>query len=325
MSRSDQFVPLAVTVRSGFPESFHMGAMVGLQRDGSVAFTAGDPTVEIYPRSSNKPIQALVMVRLGLRLPPNMLALVCGSHDGTPMHLDLARRILATAGLDESDLRNSPGLPIDDASADEIVRNGGSRTALQQNCSGKHGGMLATCVINGWKIEGYLDPAHPLQRAITGDLPALTGEPVQHIGVDGCGAPAHVMSLIALARAFHNIATGAAGEAGARVYEAMTGHPQVVGGEHRDVTTFMRHVPGLMAKDGAEGVFAAALGDGRAIAVKVADGSSRARPAAMVQALQALGVDTTEVAQLVRERIMGHDREVGEVSAVAELCFGARS
>mgnify|MGYP002868846002 CR=1 FL=1 len=109
----------------------------------------------------------------------------------------------------------------------------------------------------------------------------------------------------------------AAGVAGDEVYAAMTGNPAMVGGDGRDVTKFMRHVPGLMAKDGADGVFAAALPDGRAIALKVADGGDRARPPLMVAALQALGVDTSAVAALVEERIMGHGHQVGTVRAIA--------
>jgi L-asparaginase II len=292
--------------------------VVALDRDGSVVARAGDPTVVIYPRSSNKPLQALAMLRNGLDLPPDLLALVCASHDGTPMHLDAARRILATAGLDESALRNTADLPLDQTSAEDVVRAGGTRTALQQNCSGKHAGMLATCVINGWPLDTYLEHEHPLQQAIDAVLPSLTDETLGHVGIDGCGAPAHAMSLLGLARAFRNIATGAAGVDGEQVATAMRDHAEMVGGEARDVTTFMRHVPGLVAKDGAEAVFVAALPDGRAVAMKVADGNNRACPAAMVAALHILGVDVSEVAPLVRRPVLGHGQEVGAVSLLAE-------
>lgn len=318
MSRADSFVPIAQTTRSGAPESLHFGAVVALDRDGSVVARAGDPSVVIYPRSSNKPLQALAMVRNGLELPPDLLALVCASHDGTPMHLDAARRILATAGLDESALRNTADLPLDQGSAEDVLRAGGTRTALQQNCSGKHAGMLATCVVNGWPLDTYLDHEHPLQQAIDAVLPSLTDETLGHVGVDGCGAPAHAMSLLGLARAFRNIATGAAGLDAEQVATAMRDHAEMVGGETRDVTRFMRHVPGLVAKDGAEAVFVAALPDGRAVAVKVADGSNRACPVAMVSALHILGVDVSEVAPLVRRPILGHGHEVGAVSLLAE-------
>jgi L-asparaginase II len=235
------------------------------------------------------------------------------------MHLEAARRILATVGLGESALMNTADFPLDASAAEAVLRAGGRRTALQMNCSGKHSGMLATCVINGWPIESYLDPSHPLQQAINDDLPGLTGERIGHIGVDGCGAPAHVMSLLGLARSFRHIAVGSAGESGHLVYAAMTGHPAIVGGTRRDVTLFMQNVAGLVAKDGAEGVFAAALPDGRAVALKISDGSTRARAPVMAAALEALGIDVSMAVPVVRERIWGHGHEVGDVSCIAEF------
>ncbi len=312
------FAPIAVTSRSGADESVHWGALVALAPDGSVELAVGDPEVVIYPRSSNKPMQAVAMVRAGLELAPELLALVCASHDGTPRHLAAAQRILAGAGLDEAALANTPDLPLDDAAAAAVLRAGGARTTLQMNCSGKHSGMVATCVRNRWAHDAsYLSLDHPLQRRITSTIAELAGEPIGHIGVDGCGAPAHMLSLVGLARAFRSIATGGAGAAGAQVYTAMTQHPEMVGGERRDVTAFMRHVPGLMAKDGAEGVMAAALPDGRAIALKVADGANRARPVVLLAALERLGVATDALAPLVTEPLRGHGAPVGEVRAVA--------
>lgn len=317
MPNPDSFAPVAITSRSGLDESVHFGAVVALGPSGDIEFSAGDPSAIIYPRSSNKPMQAVAMVRAGLRLPPHLLALVCASHDGTPMHTDGALQILAGAGLDEAALANTASLPLDPSAAEAVLRAGGHRTALLMNCSGKHSGMLATCVHNGWAHDSsYVDVEHPLQQAITTSVDELSGEPHAYIGVDGCGAPAHAMSLIGLARAFRAIAMGSAGAAGDEVYAAMTGHPEMVGGARRDVTVFMRHVPGLMAKDGADGVFAAALPDGRAVALKIADGGDRARPPLMVAALRALGIDTSEVGPLVEERIMGHGRQVGAVRAI---------
>ena len=318
MAAPDDFVPVAVTSRNGFDESVHFGAVVGLSAAGDIELAVGDPHVLVYPRSSNKPMQAVAMVRAGLALPPELLALVCASHDGTPMHLDAAERILRTAGLSPDDLANTPALPLDQDSALTVLRSGGGRTALQMNCSGKHSGMLATCVHNGWAHDAsYLDVHHPLQEAITATIDELCDEPHAHIGIDGCGAPAHAMSLLGLARAFRHIAADHAGGAGRAVYAAMTSNPDMVGGRERDVSVFMRHVPGLMAKDGADGVFAVALPDGRAVALKISDGGDRARPPVMVAALAALGIDVREVAPLVEEKIMGHGRQVGTVRAVA--------
>ena len=318
MATPEAFVPVAVTRRSGCDESVHFGTIVGLSATGEIEFAIGDPHTAIYPRSSNKPMQAVAMVRAGLHLPPELLALVCASHDGTPMHVEAARRILATAGLDERSLANTPDLPLDRAAAAEVLREGGGPTALQMNCSGKHSGMVVTSAINGWPIDaGYLSPEHPLQQHITATIDLLAEEHHRHVGVDGCGSPAHVISLVGLARAFRSIATGAAGASGDAVYEAMTAHPEMVGGTGRDVTQFMRDVPGLMAKDGADGVFAAALPDGRTVALKIADGGNRARPPVMVAALRALGIDTSTVEPLVTEWILGHGEHVGEVRAIA--------
>jgi L-asparaginase II len=318
MATPESFAPVAITRRSGCDESVHFGAVVGLSATGEIAFAVGDPMTAIYPRSSSKPMQAVAMVRAGLQLPPELLALVCASHDGTPMHIAAARRILATAGLDERSLANTADTPLDEATAEIVLRAGGGPTPLQMNCSGKHSGMLVTSAINGWPTDaGYLSPDHPVQRQITTTIDDLTAEPHSHIGVDGCGAPAHVISLIGLARGFRSIATGEAGAAGDAVYQAMTVHPEMVGGRDRDVTHFMRAVTGLVAKDGADGVFAAALPDGRAVAVKIADGANRARPPVMVAALRALGIDTAAVEPMVMQWILGHGDHVGEVRAIA--------
>ena len=318
MPTPESFAPVAITRRSGCDESVHFGAVVGLSASGAIAFAIGDATTSIYPRSSNKPMQATAMVRAGLQLPPDLLALVCASHDGTPAHLDAARRILATAGLDEQSLANTADLPLDVDSAHAVLRAGGGPTPLQMNCSGKHSGMLATCSINGWSIDAsYLSPDHPLQQHITATIDELVAETHSHIGIDGCGSPAHVFSLLGLARGFRSIATGAAGDSGGDVYRAMTDHPEMVGGTTRDVTHFMRGVPGLMAKDGADGVFAAALPDGRAVAMKIADGANRARPPVMVAALRALDIDTSAIETMVTQWILGHGEHVGEVRAIA--------
>jgi L-asparaginase II len=318
MAAPEAFAPVAITRRSGCDESVHFGVVVGLGRGGDIEFAVGDPTTRIYPRSSNKPLQAVAMLRAGLRVPSELLALVCASHDGTPTHLEGVRRLLATADLDEGALANTPGLPLDEACAEAVLRGGGGRTPLQMNCSGKHSGMLVTSAVNHWPTDArYLDEEHPVQTQITATIDELCEETHSHIGVDGCGAPAHVVSLLGLARAFRSIACGRAGAAGAEVYASMTAHPQLVGGEGRDVTAFMRLVPGLVAKDGAEGVFAAALPEGRAVALKIADGANRARPAVMVAALRALRVDTSAVEAMVVEPVMGHGAQVGEVRAIA--------
>jgi L-asparaginase II len=317
---SNAFVELAVTTRSGHDESVHYGAVVGLAPDGSVEFALGDPAAIVFPRSSTKPIQATAMVASGLDVPPHLLALVCASHDGRPEHLRAATDILSQAGLTEHDLKNTADYPLDPDAHDAVVRRGGVKTSLQMNCSGKHSGMLATCVHNGWDLNSYLHVDHPLQQRITEMVPELAGEDATYIGIDGCGAPAHALSLVGLARAFRAVAIAPEGVPAARVAHAMRTHPEMVGGPTRDITLLIQGVPGLFGKDGAEGVFAIAMPDGRAIALKISDGANRARPPVMKFALQQLGIDISNVDERAfASPIMGHGSVVGSVRVTAQL------
>lgn len=317
---SDAFVELAVTTRNGHDESVHYGAVVALESDGSIAFALGDAGAVVFPRSSTKPIQATAMVASGLSLPPRLLALVCASHDGRAEHLSTAKEILATAGLTEDALGNTADYPLDPDAQEAVIRAGGVKTALQMNCSGKHSGMLATCVHNGWDLESYLHVEHPLQQRITEMVPQLAGEEASFIGVDGCGAPAHALSLTGLARAFRSVAIAQDSTAAGQVASAIRQHPEMLGGPTRDITLLIQGVPGLMGKDGAEGVFAIALPDGRAIAIKISDGANRARPPVMKFALQALGVDVSAVdPRAFDSAIFGHGKPVGNVRVTATL------
>ena len=290
--------------------------MVGLAADGSVALAVGKPDEPVFPRSSNKPLQAVAMVEAGLDLDGELLALASASHSGEPFHLDGARRILAAAGLDESALQTPPELPVDEKTKQAYVAAGGSPSPLAMNCSGKHAAMLATCVANHWPTGTYRDPDHPLQVAVRRTVERLAGEQVAAVGVDGCGAPLFALSLTGLARAFAAIATAPAGSPEHRVATAIRRHPEWLGGTGRDVTRLVAGVPGLIAKDGAEGVYAAGLPDGRAVALKIDDGASRARPPVMVAALRALGVDAPVLDELAEVPLLGGGQPVGAVRAV---------
>ena len=312
----DDFEAAAATTRNGVRESVHAAAVVVLGVDGAVTLAIGNPDVAVYPRSAMKPVQAAAMVELGLRAPDPWLALACASHDGRPAQVEGVAAMLESVGLDEGALQNTPSLPLDPGAAEAVLRGGGGPSAIQMNCSGQHAAMLATCVVNHWPIDGYLDPTHPLQLAITELIPVFAGEGASHIGVDGCGAPAYVLGLAAVARAFRTIATGGARD----VLRAMTVHPELVGGPDRDVTVLMEAIPGLVAKDGAEGVYAAALPDGRAVAVKVADGAARARICLLLAALAAAGVDVSDVPpSTARVAVLGHGQPVGEVHPIGVL------
>jgi L-asparaginase II len=307
---------LAEVVRSGFVEGHHHGSLIALDEDGTTVTAIGDTVAPIFPRSANKPMQAAGMLRTGLQLDGELLALAASSHSGEQLHLDGVRRILTEAGLDVDDLQTPPDVPLDEAAREDWLRAGNRRERIVMNCSGKHAAMLATAVARGWPMQTYLDPAHPLQLAIRATIEELTAEKVTAVGVDGCGAPLFALSLAGLARAFRELVRADANTAEGRVAAAMRAHPWYVGGTGRDATLLMLGVPGLLAKDGAEGVFAAALDDGRAVALKVDDGAARARAPVLVAALRQLGIDAPVLDQLEATPILGGGRRVGYVRAV---------
>ncbi len=268
---------LAEVTRSGFTESWHRGSLVLLDADASVLLGLGGIDVPVFPRSSNKPMQATAMLECGLDLSDDrLLALAAASHSGEKFHVDGAREILRGAGLDESDLQCPPDWPLDEASRIELIRLGGEQDRIHMNCSGKHAAMLATCVASGWPAGGYRDPEHPLQVRIKATIESLAGEPVTAIGVDGCGAPLMALSLRGLATAFAAVVRSPAGSPGRRVADAMRSYPEWMSGTRRYEATLMRAVPGMLMKPGADGVCAFALADGRSGAVKVDDGAQRA-------------------------------------------------
>ncbi|WP_042430825.1 asparaginase [Streptacidiphilus anmyonensis] len=319
---------LAEVWRGDFLESVHHGTVLATGPDGRTVLSVGETDRPLYPRSSNKPLQALGMLRAGLDLDGELLALACASHSGEPFHLDGVREILRGVDLDASALRCTAGLPIGEAALRDHLAAGGGPTPLTMNCSGKHAAMLATCVANGWDTAGYLDPGHPLQRALRGTVEDLAGEKVAATGVDGCGAPLFAIGYRGLARAFAALATGAAGTLERRVAQAMNRHAEYVGGTGRDVTRLMRALPGSVAKDGAEGVYALALPDGSSVALKIADGSSRARPVVMVAALRRLGVPVDgndTLAELATAPVLGHGRPVGAVRPAHPLLDAAET
>ncbi|MER7463313.1 asparaginase [Streptomyces sp. NPDC097981] len=317
--REPRHAPVAHVTRGGVVEGIHYGSVVVLDRDGGVRSSIGDIEAACYPRSALKPVQAVAMVRAGLPLDGALLSLAMGSHSGEERHLTGTRLILELAGVTEDDLRNVPDLPYAPRVRDTWVREGRGPSPLAQNCSGKHAAMLYLCKLSGWPLETYLDPAHPLQRAISEAVEELTGQRIANVTVDGCGSPLFSVSLHGLARATARIATAAPDTAERRVADALRVHPEMASGTGRDTAELMRAVPGLLAKDGFEGVQVAALPDGRAIAVKIADGADRARIPVAAAALALAGVDPRLLAGFAGEPMTGAGRPVGRIRPVATL------
>jgi L-asparaginase II len=307
---------LAHVIRSGFVESIHLGSAVAVDADGDTLIAVGDPQTPILPRSANKPLQVAGMLHAGLQLDTPALALAAASHSGERFHLDGVRRMLARAGLTNSALQNTPDMPLDPEERLAWQLAGRPASSLAQNCSGKHAAMLLTCTENDWTLIDYRRADHPLQRQLAETASELSGEPVRAAGVDGCGAPVLALSLAGLARAFARIAVAGPGTAEGRVAEAIRRYPEWLGGTGRGVTRLLRAVPGLIAKDGAEGVYAAALPDGRALAVKIADGSERPVLPVVVALLRRLGVDDPALDELAGVPVLGHGEVVGAVQVV---------
>ncbi len=305
---------LAEVVRNGVVESRHRGSVAALAADGSLALALGDVDAPVFPRSSLKPLQAVAMLRAGWKpQSAEQLALVAASHDGTPRHVAAVDTLLASAGLGRSSLQCPSDLPLDPAAAADLLRSGGAPEPVRMNCSGKHAGMLATCVTNGWPTGDYLTPSSAVQRAIHAAVEDLAGEAVGATAVDGCGAPLLAVSLVGLARAVQRLVMGPPGSPEWRVADAMRAHPDVVGGDARDVTRLMRAVPGLLAKDGADGVYVAATAAGAAVALKIEDGAARARMPVLAAALERVGVPGEQLRDVASVPVLGGGVPVGEV------------
>ena len=302
---------LAEVVRAGVVESVHNGHLALINSDGSLRASVGDIQAPMYPRSSIKSFQAAAMVRNGLKLSPRQLAIVCASHSGAPEHFEVVESILSGAGLSVEDLLNTPDVPL--GRAEKAAWGGNAPSRLAQGCSGKHAGMLATCVVNGWDTKTYLDPEHPLQIAIRQEIQTLIGNAVLSTTIDGCGAPLFVIST-------HNFAIGthtmrvSQDPVYQEVVAACLAHPDMVAGKGRLTTTLMNQIPGLFVKDGAEAVELLSLADGRACIFKVSDGSDRAFPAIVKAVLKAWDIDAEIDPVLVR----GGSQVTGEIQ-VSEL------
>ncbi|MFL5921259.1 MAG: asparaginase [Gaiellaceae bacterium] len=266
---------LRVAVRRGeFVECVHEVHTVAV-RDGEVLVSAGDPSLVASLRSAAKPLQALPLARAYADLGDEELAIAAASHYGTPRHVEAVRKLLAATGGSEDEL-------------DCGLQEGRPPQAIYDNCSGKHAGMLATCRANGWPVEGYRRPDHPLQRLLRDEVAAATDLEPEEVatGIDGCGVVAFAVPLERAALAYSRLEQL---DGGARIAAAMRAHPELVGGEGATDTVLMQADPGTVAKGGAEGLLCAG-GAGTGFALKVVDGNPRALRPALAALASQLGV-----------------------------------
>jgi len=319
MTPFDASPTVADVVRGGFLEGVHRGSLIVLDPDGGVVVSLGTPDAPVLPRSSSKLMQATAMVEHGLTLPTELLALAAGSHGGEPMHVSGVRRILATAAIPESALQTPSDLPYDEKARHDVIAAGGGPTRQLHNCSGKHAAMLVTCSLNGWELSTYRSPDHPLQQAIARTLATMSGEAPGVPTVDGCGAPLFPLSLRGLASAFSGAIVADPTTPQRQVADAMRAYPFMVGSTLSDDSLLMAGVPGLLAKVGAEAVYAVAWGEGYTLAIKIDDGGDRARQVVAAAVLRAVGVVAPVVDEQVRVPLLGGGAPVGEVRPSEQL------
>ncbi len=296
--------PLAVLERDGLAESFHHGIAVLVSPNGSVLEEHGNGKALIYPRSSLKPLQALTLYRLGLRLPQEQTVLTMASHHSTQDHITQVEAMLAGAGVSQSSLGCPPALPWNPAMKAKVS----APAALYHNCSGKHAGFLAASALKGWDLDTYLSTTHPLQLAIHEVIEELSGEKVSKTAVDGCGAPLHAMSTIGLARGIARFVLEAK-----ELVAAALAHPSLIGDATTPDAAFLR--AGFYSKLGAEGVFTVGTPNGHAVSIKIADGSLRAAPGIALAMLSKHGLASADqIESVTREtkvEVLGGGVSVG--------------
>ncbi|MEJ7813936.1 MAG: asparaginase [Rubrobacter sp.] len=317
--------PLVAVGRGALVESVHRGRLAVCDPDGNVLEAAGDTEAYIYARSAAKPFQALPLVLSGAAeafgLTDRELAVACASHNAEEPHLAAVRSILKKAGLTEDDLQSGAHLPLYEPEADGLIRNGEEPRPVHGNCSGKHAGMLAVCVHEGYETSTYRDPGHPLQRRILGLMAEVCGlrEDEVLVAGDNCGVPAFALPLRSFATGLARVATGTAlpeelAGAALRMRDAMREHPFMVAGTGRLDTDLMDST-NLLVKGGAEAVLAVGSQDGWGIALKISDGAVRAvRPAALA-VLGGMGVGVPEAVSNVRGL---HGETVGEIGPLIQ-------
>jgi L-asparaginase II len=286
--------PLSVAVRRGeIVESVHRVHAVAVQ-DGKIVAEAGDPSLSTSLRSSAKPIQALLLARAYQDLDENDLAIAAASHFGTEMHVEAVRSLLRKTGGEEREL-------------DCGLQDGRPAEPVYHNCSGKHAAMIAVCRAHDWPVEGYRQPDHPLQRALHAEVGAVAElDPTEvATGLDGCGVVCFALPLERAALAFSRLPE-------TRVADAMVARPELVGGNGSTDTELMRMQPGWIAKGGAEGLMCAGSPDGLGLAVKVADGNSRALRPALAEFGAGLGLELSRFAELPLQN--SHGEPAGTVA-----------
>ena len=328
-------VPLVEVWRGEVLESVHAGHAVICDSSGDVVQAWGDPGKVILPRSSSKMIQALPLVESGAAdaagLTEAHLALACASHQGAAVHSEMVTNWLADLGLGDDDLRCGPEEPRDIEARDALIRAGGTPCQYHNNCSGKHSGFLTLTRHLGEGPE-YIDPEHPVQKAVREAIEDVTQETSPTFAIDGCSAPNFAATLQGYARAMAFFANARDDgpireKAAARLRRAMAAYPELVAGTGRACTELMQAMQGRVSiKTGAEGVFFAIVPEkGLGVALKIADGATRASECALASILVGLGVLDPDHPATLRRRNAPVTNRAGRVTGYIRPADGAFS
>lgn len=304
---NESYVPLAEVMRGNTVESIHHGAVAVVDKSGTLIASLGSPDFVTFSRSSLKPFQVMPTVMRGVPdrfgLKDRHLALMCASHSGEDRHVEVAREIMTAIDAREDDLQCGVHVPLHYLYETEGTPPKSAFSPLHNNCSGKHLGMLALARILGCPFEEYLDLDSPVQRLIRERIAAMLSMKAADmpVGIDGCSAPNYALPLRSLALGFARLAASAGPrpasdeechDACKRIVSAMRTYPEMVSGEGRFDLDLARATNGrVFSKAGGEAVECAGIPErGWGIAVKVADGSTRAVGPLMVWVLKELGI-----------------------------------
>lgn len=330
--------PVLVEVtRGGVVESVHRGRLAVFDADGKAVAALGDIDQPVFPRSAVKAIQALVMMESGAAdrfgLTDAEISLACASHNGEPEHVATAEAMLVKAGRSAQCLECGAHWPMREGTARALARTGAAPSALHNNCSGKHAGFVCASVAMGQDPGGYIQPEHPLQRAVTAALETAFDVSLADAprGVDGCSIPTYAIPLKAMAIGFARFGTGHGfaperARAAQRIRNAVAAAPFMVAGTERFDTTLMQALGArAFVKTGAEGVYCASLPEkGLGVALKIDDGATRASVVTMASLIEScLDLNATEQAVVDAARTASMSNwngiVVGEARASAAL------
>lgn len=337
-------------IRGEVVESVHHGAVAVSDSTGALMAWYGDPGSVTFMRSSAKPLQALLLIESGaanhFNLSSKHIAIVCASHTGTDIHVELVESLLERIGLHENDLHCGVHSPFDRDTARRLRYEGLKLSPLHNNCSGKHAGMLAAALILEESKRDYERSGHAVQKRILNIIAEMCGLEAKEIqlGIDGCTVPTFAVPLCTVSTAFARLVdprgmSAARTQACDSVVSAMTMHPDLVAGSNQFDTRLMQATDGrIVSKAGAEGFQALGIrpgslshdSPGLGVAIKIADGDDarRARSLVSLEVLRMLNVLTPEVyVELVQDTAMirnNRDQVVGKLRPTVELMQGVR-